>query len=140
MFTARPGDHHGSFTSMPSHRAIRTHKDLTVWREAIELTVAVYCRTRRFPPSERFGLAAQMRRAAVSVASNIAEGAARGSSADFRRFVCMARGSLVELETQIEICRQIELDIGVEVATRASRLGRMLNALIGSLDRARSRH
>jgi four helix bundle protein len=92
------------------------------------------------PTAERFGLAAQMRRAAVSIASNLAEGAARGSSADFRRFACMARGSLVELETQNEICRQIGLDIGADATAAASRLGRMLNALIRSLDRGRSRH
>ncbi len=125
---------------MSNLRTTRTHKDLSVWCEAIELTILIYARTRRFPPAERFGLATQMRRAAVSIASNIAEGAARGSSADFRRFACIARGSLVELETQIEICEKLGLDIGPDLATYASRVGRMLNALIAALDRGRPRH
>src|SRR5712671_6514673 len=83
--------------------AMRTwhHRELDVWRSSMDLATAIYSLTKRLPNSERFGLVNQMRRAAVSVPSNIAEGAARGSSADFARFLLIARGSVAELETQL---------------------------------------
>ena len=80
---------------------ITGHRDLRTWRHAMALAKLVYEITARFPNNERFGLVAQMRRAAVSVPSNIAEGAGRGTPADFRRFLRIARGSLSELETQL---------------------------------------
>lgn len=78
----------------------RKHHDLRVWQDAIQLVTRVYRETEKFPPDERFGLIAQMRRAAVSIPSNIAEGAARETRKDFLRFLSHARGSLAELETQ----------------------------------------
>jgi len=78
----------------------RSHRDLEVWKRAMDLAVEVYRQTARFPTDERYGLKGQMRRAAVSVPSNIAEGAARGTRRDFERFLRMALGSLAELETQ----------------------------------------
>ncbi len=87
-----------------------TYRDLLVWQKAKALAVEVYRATEAFPKSELFGLTSQMRKAAVSVASNIAEGQGRGSKPDFSKFLCIARGSLLELETQLEIA--LELGMG----------------------------
>lgn len=84
-----------------------TYRDLLAWQKAKALAVDVYRATEGFPKSELFGLTSQMRRAAVSVASNIAEGQGRGSKPDFAKFLCMARGSLLELETQLEISKEL---------------------------------
>ena len=80
---------------------IKTHKDLDVWKEAMKLAKEVYTLTARFPKEEMYGLSSQIRRASVSIPSNIAEGAARGSSKDFSRFLYISLGSLAELETQL---------------------------------------
>lgn len=89
-----------------SLRDPKPHRNLRVWQAAMELADAVYSATARFPAQERYGLATQMRRAAVSVPSNIAEGAARASNAEFLQFLHTARGSLAELDTQIEIAQR----------------------------------
>ena len=87
--------------------AKRPHKKLDAWLKAIELTVETYHQTEQLPGDEKFGLISQMRRAAVSIASNIAEGAARDTKKDFIRFLHNARGSLSELDTQVVICIQL---------------------------------
>jgi four helix bundle protein len=79
---------------------IRSYKDLLVWQKAMTLVKEVYLLTAKFPADERFGLTAQMRRAAVSVPSNIAEGHARQGSKEYLQFLSHAGGSLAELETQ----------------------------------------
>jgi four helix bundle protein len=84
-----------------------TYKELVVWQKAKALAVEVYRATERFPKSESFGLTNQMRRAAVSIPSNIAEGQGRGTRPDFAKFLCVARGSLLELETQLEIAMEL---------------------------------
>lgn len=89
------------------NRPQRRHKNLTVWQDAVSLVTQVYRLTARFPDEEKFGLASQVRRSAVSVASNIAEGAARDSDKDFLRFLYIARGSLAELETQLQIANNL---------------------------------
>ena len=81
----------------------RPHYQLDAWKIAMDLVTRVYELTRGFPAEERYGLASQMRRAAVSVPSNIAEGAARGGRKEFAQFLHIARGSLSELETQLMI-------------------------------------
>lgn len=81
----------------------RPHHDLKVWQQAMELARAVYMLSRDFPADERFGLTSQVRRAAVSVPSNIAEGYARGSQRELVQFLYIARGSLSELETQLQL-------------------------------------
>ena len=86
---------------------MRAHYRLHVWQEAMALVKLVYEYTRSFPEEEKYGLTSQMRRAAVSVPSNISEGAARGSDPDFVRFLNMARGSLAELETQVIIANEL---------------------------------
>ena len=85
----------------------KPHKQLNVWKEAKQLTIDVYEITSSFPKHEVFGLANQMTRAAVSVPSNIAEGAARNGKNEFAHFLSIAHGSLSELDTQIEIASEI---------------------------------
>ena len=85
----------------------KPHKKLDVWNLSMELTRAVYRLTADFPGVERFGLVSQMRRAAVSIPSNIAEGAARSSINEFRNFLSIARSSLSELDTQLDISRDL---------------------------------
>ena len=86
---------------------IRSYKDLIVWQRSVEYCVLVYKVTEGFPSSESFGLTNQMRRAAVSIPSNIAEGSGR-TNKEFARYLKIALGSLAELETQIEIARRVE--------------------------------
>lgn len=81
----------------------RAHEKLTVWQDAMDLVETIYLLTQSFPKHEQFTLSAQMRRAAISIPSNIAEGASRGSDKEFVRFLQIARASLSELETQLKI-------------------------------------
>ena len=87
--------------------AIRTHKDLEVWKEAMQLARDVYTWSQNLPREEIYGLVAQIRRAVISIPSNIAEGAARGSRREFRQFLYVALGSLAELETQIFLAKEL---------------------------------
>ena len=87
---------------------MKTHKDLIVWNKSMDLVVATYRLSSQFPDEEKFGLTSQMRRAAVSVPSNIAEGAARNSTKEYIRFLYIALGSLSELETQLLISKRLE--------------------------------
>ena len=84
-----------------------THKELDVWKEAISLVTDIYKLTADFPEAEKFGLVSQMRRAAVSVPSNIAEGASRGTNKEYVHFLNISLGSLSELETQIIISENL---------------------------------
>ena len=88
-------------------KRVRSHEDLEVWKLARTLTADTYRLTARLPIEERFGLQSQMRRAAVSVLSNLAEGAARHSRADFSRFLAVSMGSLAELEVQCTVCEDL---------------------------------
>jgi four helix bundle protein len=85
----------------PESAKVRHYKELKIWQKGMNLAKSVYQLTARFPPEERFGLSAQMRRAAVSVPSNIAEGQARHGTREFLQFLSHASGSLAELETQV---------------------------------------
>ncbi|MBN1515455.1 four helix bundle protein [Candidatus Sumerlaeota bacterium] len=86
---------------------IRSFKDLIVWQKAMELVTGIYMETGAFPSDEKFGLVSQMRRCAVSIPSNIAEGYGRRSTNDYIRFLQIAIGSVYELQTQLEICRNL---------------------------------
>ena len=86
---------------------MRTYEKIRVWQSAMDLVVLIYKATQDFPRSEQFGLVSQMRRASVSVPSNIAEGYGRGAQADRLRIFYIARGSLMELETQIAIAARL---------------------------------
>ena len=111
-----------------------THRDLAAWREAMTLVETIYQDTSRFPKDEMFGLAIQMRRAAVSVPSNIAEGAARNSSRELAQFLGIACGSLAELETQIELAIRLGyLQTNAEAVSQASLVGRLVNGLRKSI-------
>lgn len=109
---------------------------LDVWKKAIELADDVYRLTRGFPDFERYGLANQMRRAAVSVSSNIAEGSSRASSRDFARFVEIAYGSTMELVSQIHIAQRQSFVMTEDARTfyrKADEIARMLSGLKASL-------
>lgn len=111
----------------------QSYKDLKVWQKSIELVVKVYKLTENFPQSEIYGLVNQMRRAAVAMPSNIAEGQRRGHQKEFLRFLLISYSSGAELETQIEICKNIEklnvLDYS-EVDLVLEEAMKMLNVLI----------
>lgn len=87
---------------------MNNYKELKVWQKAVELAVKVYESTRAFPREEVYGLTSQIRRCAVSVASNIAEGAGRNSKKDFNNFLGISNGSMSELETQLIIANRVE--------------------------------
>ena len=111
---------------------MRGHRDLIVWQKAMTLVRDVYRATRTFPQSELYGLVSQLRRAAVSIPSNLAEGHARNSKNEFRQFVGHARGSLSEVETQIEIAGNLGYlrdPSATELLSRVAELGRMLTGL-----------
>ena len=87
----------------------RAHKKLDVWKRSMELAKLIYQITSQFPSSEQFGLVSQMRRAAVSVPSNLAEGAARSGKKEFLQFISIAQGSLSELDSQVELATELGL-------------------------------
>jgi four helix bundle protein len=91
---------------------MKSHRDLDAWKRAMALARNVYAATQAFPPDERFGLTNQLRRAAVSVPSNIAEGAARGSPVEFIRFLHISLGSLAEVETQLLLASDLGYCVG----------------------------
>jgi four helix bundle protein len=113
-----------------------SYQDLKVWQHTMDIVVKVYAATQNFPKQEMYGLTSQMRRAAVSIPSNIAEGKGRSTDRDRNLFFCHARGSLLELETQILIAERLkflEASQIKELTTLSAYLGRMLNALIQSM-------
>ena len=116
----------------------RPHERLEVWQEAMALVEMVYATSSHFPDAERFGLIAQIRRAAISVPSNIAEGAARRSTAEYRRFLSIARGSWSELDTQLKIAtrlRFVEPDKSIDL--HIDQVFAKLTALMNALEKNR---
>ncbi len=112
------------------------YKDLIAWQKGMEFVAMIYDATQTFPSHEQFGLISQLRRAAVSVPSNIAEGKAHYSNRDFARFLRHARGSLAEIETQVLIAHQrtyLDTDTTTDLTQKADELGRILSGLINSL-------
>jgi four helix bundle protein len=113
------------------------HYDLEVWKDAMRLARAIYGASAAFPEAERFGLTAQVRRAAVSVASNIAEGAGRGSKLEYARHLRIARGSLMEVDTQLWIARDLGFVADIaDIQELIQRVAAMLSALITSKSRS----
>src|SRR6266566_2089196 len=111
---------------------IKTYLDLQVWQIAMQLVVDIYTISKVFPTDERFGLTAQIRRAAISVPSNIAEGRSRMGPAEFRRFVSIARGSVAEVETQLAVAEAlayVNAEALHDVHDRADHVSRMLMTL-----------
>ena len=117
---------------------IKTYRDLIAWQRAMELVRMLYQVTARMPESERFGLTNQMRRAAVSIPSNIAEGYARQTTLDYIKFLRTARGSLAELATQVEIAIAIKmLAPHPQLKALLDEVDRILQGLIRSLEAKR---
>jgi four helix bundle protein len=114
---------------------MKGHQDLVVWQKAMDLVVATYDLTRTFPKSEVYSLSNQMQRAAISVPSNIAEGQALKQTLAYARHLAIARGSLAELQTQIEIARRLGylLPKFQGIVEKAEEVGRMLAGLRSSL-------
>ena len=113
---------------------MKSHQDLIVYQKSMDLVVDVYTITKNFPPEEKFGITSQIRRSAISIPSNIAEGAARQSKREFGRFLYISLGSLAELETQLEIAVRLEfLQEKIELMEDLIYIRRMLLKLIKSL-------
>jgi four helix bundle protein len=118
--------------------SFKSYRDLEVWQIAMALAKQIYEITAAFPINERFGLVNQMRRAAVSVPSNIAEGHARSSTADFQRFIKIAMGSVAELETQTLLSQDLgflSIDQQQQLMQLLDQIGKMLRGLHRSLER-----
>ncbi|MEX1032831.1 MAG: four helix bundle protein [Cellvibrionaceae bacterium] len=119
---------------MENGKVVRRHEKLEAWRDSMDLVVAIYRIADTFPSHERFALASQLKRACVSVPANIAEGAARGSHKEFLRFLGIARGSLAEVETHLQIAERLGYSNGnSEVFYLANKTYAKLNALIRML-------
>lgn len=115
---------------------MQSYKELLVWQRSMALASGVYQVTKLFPREGTYGLSSQLRRSAVSVPSIIAEGQGRASRGEFIQFLCTARGSLFELETQLIIAGELgylKPDSGTQIFTDLTRVARLLNALISSL-------
>src|SRR5882724_2831720 len=140
----------GSNSKKPSHLSfnpkakgellmkLKNYQELIAWQKSMDLVKEVYKSSREFPREEVYGLASQVRRASVSIPSNIAEGQGRKTTADFLRHLSIAYGSLREVETQIMIARRLKYIVKGKVESvlsRAGEVGRLLNGLMASLDR-----
>jgi len=115
---------------------IKPHKKLNVWQLAMDIVEDVYNLSETFPVNERFGLTSQLRRCAVSVPSNIAEGAARNTTKEFINFLHIAQGSLSELDTQLEISFRLKLinqEYLLSLDSKLLQVDQMLSGLISSL-------
>ena len=113
-------------------------RDLTVWQRAMQLTVAIYRLTKEFPREEVYGLTSQIRRSAVSVPSNIAEGHGRLNTGEYRQFLGVARASNFELQTQLEIARALEFGNAKlldEAESLSHEVGKMLFAILESTNK-----
>src|SRR5690554_7937353 len=115
---------------------IRDFKDLIVWQKSMELVEEVYCLVKKLPKEELFALSDQIRRSAISIPSNIAEGQGRNSKKEFNQFLAIAKGSKAELETQLLLCVKVNYLSQSEIETATGliqEVGKMLNALQKSL-------
>ena len=109
---------------------VKTHKDLDVWKKALDFAEEVYHVTKRFPKDEQFGLISQIRRSAISIPSNIAEGAARNSDKEFIQFLYVSLGSLSEIETQLLLAQRLKFMNGNCVFNDIESIRKMLLGLI----------
>jgi four helix bundle protein len=120
---------------------MRPHQKLDLWKRSVDFVVAIYRLTEQFPKEEKFGLTSQLRRAAVSVAANVAEGAAKTSTKDFRRYLSNSQGSTSEIETELLIALRLnyldEADFQL-LSKDLDDVGRMITGLSRSLQRQES--
>jgi four helix bundle protein len=115
---------------------VESYRDLKVWQRAIQLTTSIYRLTKSFPKEELFGLTSQLRRAGVSVASNIAEGYGRNSAGEYKHMLGIARGSNLELQTQLVIAANLAYsnpESLKEAENLSNEVAKMLNSLIAKL-------
>ena len=115
---------------------VQTYRELVIWQKAITLTKEIYSLTKKLPKEEIYALSNQMRRAAISIPSNIAEGQSRNSTKDFIRFLSIARGSKAELETQLLICQELNYLTELEIKPALeilSEIGKMSVSLMKKL-------
>lgn len=115
---------------------VKDHKDLIVWQKAMDLVVEIYRLVKKLPKEETYALSDQMRRAVVSIPSNIAEGRGRSSEKDYLRFLFIARGSQAEVETQLLVCVRLDYLSESEIESAmnlCSEVGRMLNSMTRKL-------
>ncbi len=115
---------------------IKTYRDLLVWQKSMNLITDIYLATKNFPSTEMYGLTSQIRRSAISIPSNIAEGYGRRSTGDYKRFLQIAIGSLFELQTQIEIAfnlKYTEKETFENLIEKTKELDRMLSSLINKI-------
>jgi four helix bundle protein len=121
---------------MEGKSAVQSFRDLVVWQKSLELAVRAYSMTRDFPREELYGLTSQIRRSAVSVPSNIAEGQGRLSTGEFRQFLGIARGSNFEFQTQLEVARSLGMGDPKridEAEALSHEVGKMLYAMLDKI-------
>jgi four helix bundle protein len=124
---------------MESKLAVRSFCDLVVWQKSLDPAVRIYGLTRNFPREELYGLTSQIRRAAVSVSSNIAEGQGRLSPGEFRQFLGIARGSNFELQTQLEVARALgmgEAKTIDEAVALSHQVGKMIYGMLAKIGKS----
>ena len=122
---------------------VKSYRELIVWQKAMDFVVVIYQLCSNFPDDEKYGLTNQMKRAAVSIPSNIAEGQSRSSTKDFIRFLYIAKGSNAELETQLEIAVRlgfVDTEKIKDVIMQSNEIGKMLTGLIKSLSQLITNH
>jgi four helix bundle protein len=120
---------------------VRDYRDLIIWRKGTELAKEVYRLSRTFPPVERFGLASQIQRAAVSIPSNIAEGQSRRNTAEFRQYLHHALGSLAEVDTQMILAREfgyVSPEDSLAVEAKIQEMQKMIHTLVTRLPKRKS--
>jgi four helix bundle protein len=128
---------------MDDEQEVKSFRDLVVWHRSIELCVAVYEFTRAFPSDEMYGLRSQLRRASVSIPSNIAEGCGRKSTGELIQFASIARGSNFEVQTQLVIARKLRFGAEsnlIQCEQLSTEVTKMLNSWINSLRSKQSNH
>ena len=117
-------------------KPVRSYEDLIAWQKAMEFAEAIYEATAQFPDSEKFGLVAQLRRAAVSIPSNLAEGQGRSSTGEFKQFIGHARGSLYEVQTQLRIAARLRFLPPTQcerLLESSFEIGRIIHGLMAAL-------
>lgn len=122
---------------MTENKPIKSHRDLIVWQKAMDLTVEIYQVTKTFPREETYGLTSQIRRASASVPANIAEGQGRRFGREFQQFLAHSRGSLLELDTHLELAFRVSYlneEQYQNLRYKCEEVGRILNGLMRSLD------
>ena len=122
--------------NMTNSTRVQSFRDLLVWQKSMDLTTAVYRITQTFPRDELFGLTSQLRRSALSIPSNIAEGQGRLNTREFRQFLGVARGSNCELQTQLEVARRLGLgnaQLLGDAESLSHEVGKMIFTILGKL-------